>query len=343
VEFHSRKSSRAGLLPHSWGSRRLLAGGRGSRSSSGAGLIGPWPVRESLPSVPFAHSDGVRIYYEAQGKGPALLLVPGIPAISSDWFPFADRLGERFRVVVYDNRGSGRSDAPPGPYSTRQLAVDAVAVLDALVIERAHLFGVSLGGMIAQELALGFPERVDRLVLGSTQASTQDAVRPRREVSNAFAFETDDWAERMRVLAPFAFAPGVEPQLLAKFIDKKSGDVEPDHGYRGQIAAVLAHDALDRLGARATHACDRGLARPDNPRREQRDPVRAHPPGAAGGDRRRGPPLLHRAARTDTRDARNVPARLGPSQSVQRRSHPCSFFSSFLANGAAALVAPRCA
>jgi 3-oxoadipate enol-lactonase len=199
--------------------------------------------------VPFAHSDDVRIYYEAQGKGPALLLVPGIPAISSDWFPFADRLGERFRVVVYDNRGSGRSDAPPGPYSTRQLAVDAVAVLDALGIERAHVFGVSLGGMIAQELALGFPERVDRLVLGSTQASTQDAVRPRREVSLAFAFETDDWAERMRVLAPFAFAPGVGPQLLAKFIDKKIGDVEPDHGYRGQIAAVLAHDALDRLGS----------------------------------------------------------------------------------------------
>lgn len=200
--------------------------------------------------MPFARSDDVGIYYEDHGgDGPVLLLVPGIPAISSDWFPFADRLKERSRVVVYDNRGSGRSDAPPGPYSTRQLAVDAVAVLDALGIERAHVFGVSLGGMIAQELALGFPERADRLVLGSTQASTKDAVRPRREVLLAFVFETDDWAERMRVLAPFAFAPGVDPQLLARFIDKKSGDVEPDHGYRGQIAAVLAHDALDRLGA----------------------------------------------------------------------------------------------
>jgi 3-oxoadipate enol-lactonase len=207
-------------------------------------------IRGSLsPSVPFVQSDDVRIYYEAHGKGPALLLVPGIPAISSDWFPFADGLSERFRVVVYDNRGSGRSDAPPGPYSTRKLAGDAVAVLDTLEIERAHVFGVSLGGMIAQELAIGFPKRLDRLVLGCTQASTRAAVRPGREVSLAFAFETDDWAERMRVLAPFAFAPDVDAQLLASFIDKKSVDVQPEHGYRGQIGAVLGHDALDRLGS----------------------------------------------------------------------------------------------
>jgi 3-oxoadipate enol-lactonase len=200
--------------------------------------------------MPFARSDDVGIYYEDHGgDGPVLLLVPGIPAISSDWFPFADRLKERSRVVVYDNRGSGRSDAPPGPYSIPQLAADAVAVLDTLAIERAHVFGVSLGGMIAQELAIGFPERVDRLVLGSTQASTKDAVRPRREVTLAFVFETDDWAERMRALAPFAFAPGADPQLLARFIKKKIGDVQPDHGYRGHIAAVLAHDAVDRLAS----------------------------------------------------------------------------------------------
>src|SRR2546422_8257496 len=87
------------------------------------------PVR-GFTAMPFASSDEVHIYYEAHGQGAALLLVPGIPAISSDWFPFADRLSERFQVVVYDNRGSGRSDAPPGPYSTRQLAADAVAVLD---------------------------------------------------------------------------------------------------------------------------------------------------------------------------------------------------------------------
>jgi alpha/beta hydrolase fold len=93
--------------------------------------------------VAFALSDGVRIHYEDRGEGPALLLVPGIPAISSDWAPLSERLAGRFRVLAYDNRGSGRSDAPPAPYTTRELAADALAVLDDAGVERAHVFGVS--------------------------------------------------------------------------------------------------------------------------------------------------------------------------------------------------------
>ena len=87
----------------------------------------------------FARSDGIRISYESRGNGPALLLVPGIPAISSDWFPFADHLAERFQTIVYDNRGSGRSDAAPGPYSTRRMAADAVAILEEVGVQRAHV------------------------------------------------------------------------------------------------------------------------------------------------------------------------------------------------------------
>ncbi len=199
--------------------------------------------------MPFARNGDVRILFESRGRGFPLLLVPGIPAIASDWFPFADALAERFRVVAYDNRGSGSSDVPAGPYTTRAMAADALAVLDALKIERAHVFGVSMGGMIAQEIALAFPERVDHLVLGCTHAGVRHAVRPPREASQAFAFETDDWGARMRALAPFAFAPNVDAALLARFIAKKSGDVQLESGYRAQIAAVLAHDALDRLGA----------------------------------------------------------------------------------------------
>jgi pimeloyl-ACP methyl ester carboxylesterase len=106
-----------------------------------------------------------------------------------------------------------------------------------------------MGGMIAQELALAYPARVIRLVLGCTQATSATAVRPAREVGRAFALETDDWGERMRVLAPYAFAPEVDPRLLAGFIAKKSGDAQPAQGYRGQIAASQAHDALARLPA----------------------------------------------------------------------------------------------
>jgi 3-oxoadipate enol-lactonase len=190
---------------------------------------------------------GLDLHYEERGQGPPLLLVPGIPAIASDWAPLAERLAADRRPIAYDNRGSGRSTVTPGPYTTAQLAEDAVGLLDYLGIERADVFGMSLGGMIAQELAIGWPDRVDRLVLGCTHAGLEHAEPPSREAGLAFAMETDDWARRMAALAPFAFAQGVDESFLQAFIDKKSGDVQEPEGYRGQIAAVLHHDTYNRL------------------------------------------------------------------------------------------------
>jgi pimeloyl-ACP methyl ester carboxylesterase len=167
--------------------------------------------------------------------------------VTGDWAPLAERLAATRRPIAYDNRGSGRSTVTPGPYTTRGLAADAAALLDALAIERADVFGMSLGGMIAQELALGWPERVRRLVLGCTHAGVAHAARPPREAGRAFALQTDDWGERIRALAPFAFAETVDRGLLEAFIAKKSRDVQDPVGYQAQIDAVLAHDAFERL------------------------------------------------------------------------------------------------
>ena len=191
---------------------------------------------------------GIELHVEERGDGdPPLLLIAGIPAIADDWAPLAERLAPGRRVIAYDNRGSGRSTVTPGPYSTRGLAADAAGLLDALGIERADVFGMSLGGMIAQELALGWPERVRRLVLGCTHAGVAHAAPQPRETGRAFALRTDDWAERMRALAPFAFARDVDAATLDAFIAKKSGDVQDPAGYGGQIAAALGHDSYDRL------------------------------------------------------------------------------------------------
>ena len=189
----------------------------------------------------------VELHYVERGAGPALLLIPGIPAIASDWAPLAERLSGSRRVIAYDNRGSGASTVTPAPYTCAQLAADAVALLDHLDVERADVFGMSLGGMIAQELALGWPDRVDRLVLGCTHCGPEHAARPEREAGRALALETGVWAERMEALAPFAFTDGVDGELLSGFIQKKSRDVQDPAGYRGQIAAALAHDSYDRL------------------------------------------------------------------------------------------------
>jgi 3-oxoadipate enol-lactonase len=193
------------------------------------------------------HEAGLELHYEERGRGPALLLIAGIPAIASDWAAVAEPLSATRRVIAYDNRGSGASTVTPGPYTTAQLAADGVALLDHLGVERADVFGMSMGGMIAQELALGWPERVNRLVLGCTHAGVAHAARQPRDSGRAFAMETDDWAERIRALAPFAFSASVDPELLRRFIEKKAGDVQDLDGFRAQIAAVLAHDTFDRL------------------------------------------------------------------------------------------------
>ncbi len=199
--------------------------------------------------MPIVEAGGIELHYLERGGGQPLLLIAGIPAIADDWDALAEPLSASRRVIAYDNRGSGRSTVTPGPYSTRQLAGDAVALLDALEIGRADVFGMSMGGMIAQEVALGWPERVRRLILGCTHAGVEHAAPQPREAGRAFAMQTDDWAERMRALAPFAFAPGVEEGLLASFVAKKSGDVQDPAGYAAQIQAVLAHDTADRLDA----------------------------------------------------------------------------------------------
>ena len=192
--------------------------------------------------------DGAVLNVREHGEGGTpLLLIAGIPAVADDWDAIAVPLGRDRRVVAYDNRGGGASSVTPGPYTTAGLAADAVALLDALAIERADVFGMSMGGMIAQEVALLAPERVRRLVLGCTHAGLRHAARQPRETGRAFALETDDWAERIRALAPHAFASDVDADTLDAFIAKKSRDVQDPAGYRAQIAAVLGHDALERL------------------------------------------------------------------------------------------------
>lgn len=196
-----------------------------------------------------ANTPDVSLHYREWGSGPPVLLIAGIPAIADDWEPVAMRLASLGRrAIAYDNRGSGASSVTPGPYTTAVMAEDAVALMGHLSLERVDVFGMSMGGMIAQELAISHAERVNRLVLGCTHAGVAHAVPPPAAVGRAFALRTEDWGLRMRTLAPFAFSRTVAPSDLLAFIEKKSRDVQDPAGYRAQIDAVLAHDAVSRLG-----------------------------------------------------------------------------------------------
>jgi 3-oxoadipate enol-lactonase len=120
----------------------------------------------------YARSGGLRIAYELRGllhwRRPWLVLIQGMGFDRFGWEPVLQKLRRHFRLVLVDNRGSGRSELPAGPFGVADMAGDVVAVLDGAGVRRAHMMGVSLGGMVAQELAVDHPERVDGLVLVST-------------------------------------------------------------------------------------------------------------------------------------------------------------------------------
>src|SRR5581483_9471957 len=124
-------------------------------------------------------NDGVRLHYEVQGQGEPLLMVMGLGGSSAAWPPtLIDELARSFRVIIYDNRGTGLSDKPDAPYSLEMFAADAIALLDHLKIQRTHVFGVSMGGMISQELALRYAPRLQTLTLGCTTFGGKQAVPP---------------------------------------------------------------------------------------------------------------------------------------------------------------------
>lgn len=119
----------------------------------------------------------IEMYYEVHGptcrpagRAEALLLIMGLGANASSWEMQIPDLSREYQVIAFDNRGAGRTDKPQSPYTMPQMADDAAALLDHLGIESAHVFGMSMGGMIAQEMALRFPHRVWALVLGATLA-----------------------------------------------------------------------------------------------------------------------------------------------------------------------------
>src|SRR6266436_8122541 len=126
--------------------------------------------------MPHANSSDVKIYWEDQGEGDPLLLIMGLGYTMEMWYRTAPVLSQRYRTISFDNRGVGRSDVPPGPYQIPTMAADAAAVMDSAGVERAHVFGISMGGMIAQEFALRYPNRVCSLILGCTTHGGAEAV-----------------------------------------------------------------------------------------------------------------------------------------------------------------------
>lgn len=124
--------------------------------------------------MPYAKVNGIKIYYEIYGEGYPLLLIGGLGSQIQSWAVQVPLYSKHFHVIVFDNRGAGKSDKPDALYTTELMADDTSMLLDALGIESAHIAGKSMGGMIGQWLAIKYPEKVKKLVLGCTSASRDD-------------------------------------------------------------------------------------------------------------------------------------------------------------------------
>jgi pimeloyl-ACP methyl ester carboxylesterase len=188
-------------------------------------------------------ANGVELYYEAWGAGQPLVLVEGLGVATWTWELQLPALSRHFSVIAYDNRGVGRSSKPAGPYSVAQMADDLAGLLDALRIERAHVLGTSMGGMIAQEFALRHPARVDRLVLVATTAGGATHVPMSAETLARFLTPAAPGREGVRERMRLAFSDDFLATPYAdRMIDHRLADPQPQHAFQAQAAAGATFD-----------------------------------------------------------------------------------------------------
>jgi 3-oxoadipate enol-lactonase len=198
--------------------------------------------------MPFIQNQGARIYWDQQGAGDPLLLLMGLGYPSDMWHRTRPLLSKHYRTIVIDNRGIGRSDMPPGPYPIAQMASDAVAVLDAAQVESARVYGLSMGGMIAQEIALQHPERVRSLILGCTTAGGSTAVAAEPEVRQMLMARGSMSPEQAAEAAiPYIYHPATPRARIDEDLNVRRPWFPRSEAYIAQLQGILAWDAYSRL------------------------------------------------------------------------------------------------
>jgi 3-oxoadipate enol-lactonase len=203
--------------------------------------------------MPYALNAGTKIYWEEHGQGDPLLLIMGLGATLDLWHRVTPMVSAKYRTILLDNRGAGRSDAPPGPYSIPQMADDALAVLEAAGAATARVFGASMGGMIAQELALNHTERVRSLILGCTAPGGKAAVPADREVGAALAARmTLPTGQAIRAMVPFTYDASTPRARVDEDIAIRERTAISNDAFSAQYQAIRSWPGtIDRLGTLA--------------------------------------------------------------------------------------------
>jgi len=191
------------------------------------------------------------LFWKAEGSGDPVLMIMGLGLSGGAWWRSVPVLSRRLQVITFDNRGVGQSRSREHSFTTEAMADDAVSVLDAAGVERAHVYGFSLGGMVAQQLVLRHPTRVRSLVLGATHAGGPRAVRPDRDVLEFFQRRTAlQPEEAARASVPFNYGPRCRtehPERIDEDIRRRLEHKFPEQAYRAQLVAAMLHNCHRRL------------------------------------------------------------------------------------------------
>jgi len=194
----------------------------------------------------------INMHYEIRGSGPNVLFIHGLGAdLKNPISIFKTAVPEHFTVLAFDPRGLGETDKPPEPFGIADMAADAAGLASALGWNRYHLIGVSMGGMVAQELAIRFPERVDKLVLASTHTGVNsgaaDVLGKMSRMTTLERLYTSDTRQDEAWAA-------ANPEAVTRFeeesravMEAMTANPEAARAYQHQLAAAMAHDTLDRI------------------------------------------------------------------------------------------------
>lgn len=193
-----------------------------------------------------------RLHWESTGSGHPVLLIHGLGLSGGAWWRTVPALADRLRVITFDHRGIGRSRSLTQVYTAEAMADDAVSVLDAAGVDRVHIYGISLGGMVAQQLALRHPDRVRSLVLGATHAGGPRACRPDDEVLEFLGRRAQLSAiEAAGASVPFNYGPRCReehPERIEEDITERLRNPFNEQAYRAQLYAAIVHNCYGRLG-----------------------------------------------------------------------------------------------
>jgi pimeloyl-ACP methyl ester carboxylesterase len=203
--------------------------------------------------MPKVKVNDIQVYYEMKGQGFPLIMIMGLSGNMDWWDPRMVRgLGKNFKTIMFDNRGAGRTEISDKEYTIKLFADDTAGLMDALKIPRAHLLGISMGGMIAQELALNYPEKVEKLVLCSTTCGGSKSVLASQEVLDVLAADVSRMSaeEVAKMIVPFCLTEEFiadNPDFIKAMTRQILKAPISNEAYTRQLNAIMQFGTYDRL------------------------------------------------------------------------------------------------